>query len=285
MTRASPVSSSPQRLEELAALLRRHRRDLGLDRGRDDHRLGALGPGLLEHPRGEGVAAGGVLLVDVADVEHGLGGEQLRLVEHALLLGVLRPGEPRRLALAEQLQRLAEHAGRDLRLLVALRGLLGEGGDALLEAFEVGEHQLGLDRLGIGDRIDLVVDMLDVVVLEAAQHMDDRVDLADVAEELVAQPLALGGAAHEAGDVDEGELGLDLLRRARDLLQLVEPRIGDRDIAHVRLDRAEGIVGRLRRGGLRQSIEERRLAHVGEADDAAAEAHETLPVVSGRRGR
>ena len=87
--------------------------------------------------------------------------------------------------------------------------LLGEGGDALFEAFEIGEHQFGLDRLGIGDRIDLVLDMLDVVILEAAQHMDDRVDLADVAEELVAEPFALRRAAHQAGDVDEGELGRD----------------------------------------------------------------------------
>ena len=31
--------------------------------------------------------------------------------------------------------------------------------------------------------------MLDVVILEAAQDMDDRVDLADVAEELVAEAL------------------------------------------------------------------------------------------------
>ena len=33
--------------------------------------------------------------------------------------------------------------------------------------------------------------MGDVVILEAAQHMHDGVDLADVGEELVAQPFAL----------------------------------------------------------------------------------------------
>ncbi len=49
--------------------------------------------------------------------------------------------------------------------------------------------------------------MLDVVILEAAQNMDDGVHLADVAEELVAQALALRGAAHEAGDVDEAQAG------------------------------------------------------------------------------
>src|SRR3546814_7434183 len=54
------------------------------------------------------------------------------------------------------------------------------------------------------------------VVLETAQHMNDRIDLADIAEELVAQPFALRRPAHEPRDVDEGELGRDDLRAAGD---------------------------------------------------------------------
>ena len=54
--------------------------------------------------------------------------------------------------------------------------------------------------------------MDDVVVLEAAQDMGDRIDLAHMAEKLVAEPLALGGAAHQPGDIDEFELGRDDLR-------------------------------------------------------------------------
>lgn len=81
--------------------------------------------------------------------------------------------------------------------------------DAALEAVEVGEHQLGFDRLGIGHRVDAALDMGNVVILEAAQHMHDGVDLADVGEELVAQPFALRGAAHQTGNVDEGDAGRD----------------------------------------------------------------------------
>ena len=44
-------------------------------------------------------------------------------------------------------------------------------------------------------------------VLEAAQHVDDRVGLANVAEELVAEPLAARGTADQARDVDEFEAG------------------------------------------------------------------------------
>ena len=54
---------------------------------------------------------------------------------------------------------------------------------------------------------------------------------------------------------------------------LVEPVVGHRDLAHVGLDRAEGIVRGLR--GLRfgQGIEQRRLADIGQADDTAFETH------------
>src|SRR3546814_1756886 len=100
--------------------------------------------------------------------------------------------------------------------------------------------------------------MLNVVILETAQDMDYRVDFADVAEKLVAEPFALRRAAHEAGDVDESELRRDDLLAARDRRQLFQPRIGDRDVADVRLDRAEGIVRRLRRRGFGQRVEQGR---------------------------
>ena len=75
------------------------------------------------------------------------------------------------------------------------------------KTLEIGQHQFGLDGLDVGDRIDLALDMGDVVVLEAAHHMHDGVDLADGGEELVAEPLAFRGAAHQAGDIDEGRCG------------------------------------------------------------------------------
>ena len=46
--------------------------------------------------------------------------------------------------------------------------------------------------------------------------MDDRVDLADIGEELVAEAFALAGAAHQPGDIDEADLGRHDLRRLGD---------------------------------------------------------------------
>jgi hypothetical protein len=61
--------------------------------------------------------------------------------------------------------------------------------------------------------------VLDVVVFKAAQDVDDRIHFADVAQELVAQPFALGCAAHQPGNVDKAELGGDDLLAAGDLGQ------------------------------------------------------------------
>ena len=118
--------------------------------------------------------------------------------------------------------------------------------------------------------------MGDVGILEAAHHVGDGVDLADIAEELVAEPLALGGAAHQARDVDEGQPRRHDLGGLRELRQHLQPRIGHRDLADIGLDRAERIVRRLRRRGLGQRVEERRLADIRQTDDAAFEAHERL---------
>ena len=50
---------------------------------------------------------------------------------------------------------------------------------------------------------------MNVIVLEAANHVYDGVHLADVAQELVAQPLAGGGTLHQPCDVNELDGGWD----------------------------------------------------------------------------
>ena len=72
-----------------------------------------------------------------------------------------------------------------------------------LGLLEVGEQQLGLDHLGVGERVDAPVGMGDPLVAVGADDVADRVGLADLGEEPVAEPLSRRGAAHEAGDVVE----------------------------------------------------------------------------------
>ena len=114
------------------------------------------------------------------------------------------------------------------------------------------------------DGIDAARHVHDVGVFEAAHHVRDRVGLADVRQELVAQALALRRAGHQARDVDEFHRGGHDLLGLDDLRQRVEPRIRHRHDAHVRIDGAERIV--LRRDlRARQRVEQRGLADVRHA--------------------
>ena len=54
--------------------------------------------------------------------------------------------------------------------------------------------------------------MHDVIVLEAAHDVRDRIDFADVRQELIAEALALRGARDQSCDIDEFH------RRGEDLL-------------------------------------------------------------------
>ena len=144
---------------------------------------------------------------------------------------------------------------------------------ALFQAFEIGEHQFGFDRLDIVERRDLAFDMGDVAVLEAAHDMGDRVAFADIRQKLIAEPFALRGAAHQAGDIDKGQPRRNDLLGARDFGECFKPRVRHRDIADIRLDGAKRIIRRLRRRRLRQRVEKGRFADIGQTDDAAFETH------------
>jgi hypothetical protein len=74
--------------------------------------------------------------------------------------------------------------------------------------------------------IDLALDVGDVVVEEAAGDEGHGVAVADVGQELVAQALALGRAAHQAGDVDEVDPRRDDLLGGDDGGELVQARFG-----------------------------------------------------------
>src|ERR1043166_556635 len=115
--------------------------------------------------------------------------------------------------------------------------------------------------------------MHDIVVLEAAQNVGDRIDLAQAPEELIAEPLPLRGAAHESRDIDEFERGRHFLRCFREARAYIEPLIRDGDAADIGLARRERIfrrLGRLRRG---QRVEQGRFADIRQADNAAVETH------------
>ncbi len=93
--------------------------------------------------------------------------------------------------------------------------------------------------------------MDDVAGGEAAHDMSDRIDLADMPEKLVAEPLSTRRTAHQTGDVDKFELGRDDFRRFRQIGTDGQPLVRHRDPPDIGLDRTERVVrsfGRSRSG-------------------------------------
>ena len=103
-------------------------------------------------------------------------------------------------------------------------------------------------------------------MLERAHHVHDRVDVADVAEEAVAEALALMRAANQAGDVHDLEMLGDAALDPEQIGDAVQARVGHRHDCDVRFDGRERILRRLG-GRAAQRIEQRRLAGVRQADD------------------
>ena len=106
-----------------------------------------------------------------------------------------------------------------------------------------------------------------VVVVETADHVDDGVGHADVAQKLVAQALAPAGSLHQTGDVHKlnyrrgGLLGVVHLR------QPVQTDVGHGHHTHVGVDGAERVVGALR-AGVGDCVKQGAFAHVGQTHDA-----------------
>ena len=132
--------------------------------------------------------------------------------------------------------------------LVALGGLAALL-DLVLDGLEVGVGELELHDAEVLERVGRAGH---VVVGEGPQHEDDGVDLADVAEELVAEALALAGPRHQAADVDELHGGRHDVLALAHLGQRVEPVVGHPGHADVGVGGGER-VGRGERAAARRA--------------------------------
>ena len=134
--------------------------------------------------------------------------------------------------------------------------------EPLLDGLEVGECEFEFDDAEVLERVGRAGD---VVVDERPEHEHDRVDLADVGEELVAEPLTLARPLDEPTDVDDLDGGVDDVLRLRHRGEAIEPVVGDLGDADVRVLRGERV-----RGGegptAGECVVQRTLARVGEAD-------------------
>jgi len=113
-----------------------------------------------------------------------------------------------------------------------------------------------------------------VLVIKAAHDLQRGVHLANVGEELVAQSFALARTANQPGYVNEIHGGTNDFFRFADGGDFFQTDVRHRHRGLVRLDRAKGIIRRLRILRAGQRVEKGGLAHVGKTDDADAQCHD-----------
>ncbi len=201
---------------------------------------------------------GHAVLVEVGRVDDGLGGEQAAVLEDVLVL--VGEGEGARgLALRQVLEQLFAHVGLVLILFVAALEVLFCLLQTALDDLDIGQNQFEIQALGVGSGVGRLGEEDGVV--KAANHVDQRVGLADVLQNRVAAARALAHAGHVHKVDGSGRilLGLVILR------QPVKPLVGDLGLADV------GLVGRSVAAGLRlgacECVIQRRLAHRGKTHD------------------
>ena len=127
---------------------------------------------------------------------------------------------------------------------------------------QVADHQVELDVGDVANRIERAAGVRNRVILKDAQHVDQRIDRAQVGKISGLLQRLLPNRAHV------GILHLRVNQFARIALrrQPVQPVVGNRGDADVRLARVGAAVGDIRAG---KYLEQRGLAHLGQADDSS----------------
>ena len=219
-----------------------------------------------------------VLLAHVGHIDDWLIGEEVQLLaagrQRVHIVIDQRPG--RISAIQVSLQRLHRLDLLGQRLIGAR--LAAQAVQPLLQTLQVSEDELGLDNPHIAHRVHRSLHMHHVVIVKAAHHLQDGIALANVAQELVPQPLALGGPAHEPGDVRKVHRSVNDAPALANLGELLHPRVGHRHRRLVRLDGAEGIIRRLRILRPRQRIEQRRLPNIRQTNNTNGKTHRHAPI-------
>ena len=244
------------RQEHLALLVVLEFSNFALGLGCDYQNLGILVLDGLAHRVHIGVAIDNALIVHVADIHHGLVGQQEQLMSNLFLILVEQFHGAGATTLLQcflvTLQNLILHLG--LTVATGL-SLFLHTVDAALDGLQVTQLQLQVDDLLVADGIHGTIDVSHIIVVKAAQHVNDGISLTDIAQELVAKALATASALHQSSDIDNLDRGGHDASRIHQFGKLIEALVGHRDDTHVRLDGAERKVSRLRLG-IRQTIEQ-----------------------------
>ena len=132
--------------------------------------------------------------------------------------------------------------------------------------------QLDVDHFLVSNGIDAAVDVHNVVVIEAPQHVKNGISGSDVAQKLVAEPLSFARTFHKTCDVDDFHRGRDDILGLHKLGKFVQSRIRNRDDPQIGFNGAER---KIRALGFRigKTVEKGGFPDVGQTNDATLQGH------------
>jgi len=213
--------------------------------------------------------------VYVADVHHGLVGEQVKIAKKVVFLfrmGGMVACEPTG---GEMSAKRRVERQFVLRFFFAGFQALFGFSYPVVKCVEIFEYKLGFDNFDVALGIDGAINMDDVGVIETSDDMENGINVAYVCEELIAEAFPFVGAANQAGNVKKLQRGGSGFRGPEDLRQSIKPIVGDGNNANIGIDRAKGIVCHFSPGGC-DGVEEGRFSDIGESDNTAGKAHASL---------
>ena len=114
--------------------------------------------------------------------------------------------------------------------------------------------------------------MRHILIVEAAEHMNDGIGLANVGQKLITQTLALACALHQAGNVHNLDGGRHDALRVNEFGKFIEAFVRNGDYAHIGFDCTKWKVCRLSLS-VRQTVEKRGLAHIRKPYDTTLKCH------------
>ncbi len=207
---------------------------------------------------------------DVAGQNGGLRSEKEKTIEgSSFLVGELRrQGLPARIKVGLDL-----FAERQFSLgkPIAGAGALLQALCAPLNSGQVRQDKLCVDHFNVSYGVNRTRHMVNIRALKAADNLNDGINFADVAKELVAEPLSLACPLHETCDVNEFNGGRNDFLRFRKRSKLSQALVGDVNDAKIGLNRTEGKVCHVSFAGTGHRIEERGLADIGQPGDTCFE--------------
>ena len=254
--------------EDLALLVAVQLGNVSLGCSCHNEQFGILLLDSLAHRIDIGVARNHTCLINIADIQHGFVGQQTQLLHPLCIFLVVNLHRASSLTLLHSLLVAAENVVLTLCDFVARGSLLLCLTNAVLDGFEVLHNELGVDNLFVPHGVYRAVNVGNVLVVEAAQNVNNRIGIANVGKEFIAQALAPRSAFHQTCNIDNLDGGRYHTLGVVNLGELGKPLVGYGDYAHIGVDGAEREVCRLCLG-VRQTVEKGTLAHIGETHYAA----------------